>query len=76
MFNNTWICRYPRPHKFVFENGSEIKKDFTPLLKDFDTKPVLTSVNNPQDNDWVEKLHQVILNRLVNKDLNNKFLTI
>ena len=25
LFNNTWISRYPRPHKFMFDNGSECK---------------------------------------------------
>ena len=31
LFNNTWICRYLRPRKVVFDNGSEFKQDFTPL---------------------------------------------
>ena len=25
LFNNTWLCRYPRPRKVVFGNGSEFK---------------------------------------------------
>ena len=25
LFNNAWIRRYPRPHKIVFDNGSEFK---------------------------------------------------
>ena len=33
LFRRTWLSRYPRPHKFMCENGSEIKRDFTPLLK-------------------------------------------
>ena len=24
-FKDTWLCGYPCPHKFVFENGSEFK---------------------------------------------------
>ena len=71
-FNNTWLCRYPRPHRVVFENGSEFKRDFTPLLKDFDIKPVLTSVKNTQANASVEQVHQVILNMLATKDLDKK----
>ena len=35
LFNNTWLCRYLRPRKFVFDNGYEFKEDFNPLLKDF-----------------------------------------
>ena len=42
------------------------------MLKYFDIKPVLTSVKSPQDNAQVEQVHQVILNMLVTKDLDNK----
>ena len=42
------------------------------MLKYFDIKPVLTSVNNPQSNAPVERVHQVILNMLVTKYLDNK----
>ena len=45
---NSWLCRYRNTRKVVFDNGSEFKRDFTPLLKDFNIKPVLMSVNNPQ----------------------------
>ena len=71
-FNNTWLCRYPRPRKVVFDNGSEFKQYFTTLQKDFNIKPVLTSINNPQANAPVERVNQVILNMLVTKDLDNK----
>ena len=73
MFNNTWICRYPHPCKVVFENAYEFKRDFTPFLKGFDLKPILTSVKYPQGDSLVELVHQVILNMLVTKDLGNKF---
>ena len=72
LFNKIWKCRYPRPCKVVFNNGSKFKWDFNTLLKDFNVKPVLTSVKNPQDNAPVERTHQVILNMLVTKDLDNK----
>ena len=32
LFNNTWLCRYTHTLKVVFDNGSEFKRDFTPLL--------------------------------------------
>ena len=72
MFKNICLCRYPRPRKVVFDNSSELKRDLTHLLKEFDIKPVLTSVKNPQDNIPIEKVHQVILDMLVTKDLDNK----
>ena len=55
LFNNKWICRYPRPQKVVFDNVSKYKRDFTPLLNDFDIKPVSTTIKNPQANAMVEQ---------------------
>ena len=73
MFNNTCLCRYPRPRKVVFDNGSEFKQDLTPLLKDLDIKSELNSVKNPQANAPVEQVHKVILNMIFTKDIDNKF---
>mgnify|MGYP000317589253 CR=1 FL=1 len=56
----------------VFDNGSEFKRDFVPLLKDFDIKPVLTSIKNPQSNAPVERVHQVLHNMIVTKDLDGR----
>ena len=72
LFNNTWLCRYPRPHKVVVYNGYDFKRDFNPLLKEFYVKPVLTSVKNPQANTPFERVHQVISSMLVTKDIYNK----
>ena len=44
------------------------------MIKDFDFKPVLTSANKPQASAPVDRVHQVILNILVTKDLDNKVL--
>ena len=46
-FNNTWICRYPRPQKVIFDNGYEFKQNFTHLLNYFDIKPVLETFKKP-----------------------------
>ena len=69
LFNNTWLCRYPRPKEVIFDNGSEFKMHFSSLLKDYGVKPVPTSVKNPQANAAVERVHQVIQNMLRTKDL-------
>ena len=58
--------------KSCLTNGSEFKRDFTPLLKDLYIKPVLTSVKKNQANAPVEQVHQVILNILVTKDIDNE----
>ena len=72
MFNNTWLCRCLRPSKVIFDNGHEFKRDFTPLLKGFNIKSVLTSIKNPQSNAPVERVHQVILSMLFTKYIDNK----
>ena len=72
LFNNTWLCRYPRPRKVVFDKGSDFKQDFTPLLKYFGIKHVSTTIKNPQVNAPVERVHQLILNMLITKDIDNK----
>ena len=42
------------------------------MLKDFDIKPVLTLVENPQANAPAEQVHQLILNMLVTKYIDKK----
>ena len=54
IFYNTCLCRYPRLHKVVFENGYDFKQDWTILIKELDIKPILTPVKNPQANAPVE----------------------
>ena len=71
LLNNTWICRYLCPQKVVFENVIEFKRNFSHLIKYFDIKPVLKKIENPQDQGLVEWVHQVILNMLVTKYLDN-----
>ena len=68
-FNNTFLSRYPHPCKGFFDNRPDFKWYFTPLLKGFNIKPVLTRIKNPQANAPVDRVHQIILNMLVTKDL-------
>ena len=70
-FTQAWLCRYPRPSKVRFDNGSEFKKDCFPLLKDFVIKLKPTSIKNPRSNSIVEQIYQVMGNILRVKDLNN-----
>ena len=69
LFNNTWLSRYPRPRKVIFDNRNEFKKDFLPLLKDFSIKPTPTTIKNPQANSILERIHQVLGNMLRTKNL-------
>ena len=47
LFSQIWLCRYQRPQEVLFENGSNFKRQFTPLLKYFSITLVCTSINNP-----------------------------
>ena len=71
IFDEVWLARYPRPRKVLFDNGSEFKKDFQPLLQDFAIKPTCTSIKNPQANAILERIHQVVGSMLKTKDLVN-----
>ena len=42
------------------------------MLNDLDIKPVLTKIKNPQAKALLERVHQVIFNMLVTKDIDNK----
>ena len=53
----------------MFANISEFKGDFTPLLMNFDIISILTTIKNPQANALMERVHKVILNMLVTKDI-------
>ena len=68
LFDQAWLSRYPRPNKVVFDNGSEFKKDFVPLLQDWSVKPVCTTIKNPQANSPVERIHQVIRHMFLTKN--------
>ena len=70
LFNQTWLNRYPRPKKVRFDNGSEFKKDFILLLKEFGIKPKPTTIKNPQSKAIVERVHQVVGDRLCTHNLN------
>ena len=72
LFNNTWLLRYPRPRKVLFDNRSGFKQYFNPLLKHFGIKSVLTTIKNPQHNALVERVRQVVLNMLFLKYIDNK----
>ena len=69
LFEQTWLSRYPRPREVICDNGSEFKLHFMTLLKDFDIKPKPTTVENPQGNSPVERIHQVVQDMIKTKEL-------
>ena len=73
IFDQMWLSRYPRPKEIIFDYGSEFNMHFMTLLKDFDIKPKATTVENPQGNSPVERIHQVVQNMIKTKEL-DKFV--
>jgi hypothetical protein len=74
LFNQVWLAWYPRPTKVIFDNGSEFKKNFILLLKDFSIKPTVTTIKNPQSNAVVECIHQVIDSMIKTQQLEDQVL--
>ena len=67
LFNSTWLNIYPCPRKVIFDNITEFKQDFTPLLKYFDIKPIITTIKKPQSNTPVGQVHELILSLIFTK---------
>ena len=65
VFDNQWLCRYPRPYKCIYDQGSAFtSKDFQELLSSYGIVPSPTTIQNPQANSILERVHQVIGNML------------
>lgn len=60
-FDNTWLCRYPKPIKVVCDRGPEfLGHDFPQLLLEAGIKFRPISALNPQSNGIIERVHQSI----------------
>ena len=58
IFDQEWLCRYPKPARVIHDNGSEfIGSEFQEMLRSFDIIPVPTTVKNPQANSVIERIH-------------------
>ena len=60
-FENTWLCRYPKPLKVICDRGPEfIGHEFPAKLLEagIQFKPV--TAKNPQSNGIIERVHQTI----------------
>jgi transposase InsO family protein len=59
-FDDTWLCRYPRPQFIGFDNGSEYKNVFSAMCENYGMEKKLSTSYNPQSNGIVERVHQVL----------------
>ena len=62
IFDNEWLCRYPRPYYVIFDNGTEFGSDFRELLESYSIVPKQITIKNPQANAYIERTHHVITN--------------
>jgi hypothetical protein len=60
LVNKTWLCRYPRCHYLMYNNGSEFKLHFKYLCKSYGITRKPTMVKNSQANGILERVHQVL----------------
>ena len=65
-FEDHWLSRYPKPRKFVNDNGNEVLgPEFLQMLHRNNITSVPTTVKNPQSNAVVERLHQTLKTTIV-----------
>lgn len=69
VLNLTWLSRYPRPEKLIFDNGTECKKDFCHIFDNYGVKHRPTTIKKTQANSILEHVHQVLGNMLHTKNL-------
>jgi len=75
-FYSLWLTRYPRPLRCIHDNGKEFTAPpFQHLLKHMGISNVTTTVNNPQANSVIERMHlsfgQILRAILAQAKLNN-----
>jgi hypothetical protein len=65
LFDSEWLCRYPRPARVVYDNGSEfVGHEFQELLESYGIKPVAMTVRNPRSNGVIERVHLTMFDML------------
>ena len=64
-FENSWLCRYPRPLTCTHDQGTEFTGwDFQHMLRRHNIHANCISAKNPQANSVCERMHQVVGNTL------------
>jgi len=73
-FDDTWLCRYPRPQYLGFDGGSEFKSVFEQMRRNYEMKKKPSTSYNPQSNGIIERVHQVLNDILRTFELEKKEL--
>ena len=68
-FDSHWLCRYPRPNIFIYDNGGEFTCcELQYLIHSYGITGIPTTVKNPQTNAFAERVHLTIGDMLRNED--------
>jgi hypothetical protein len=60
-FDETWLCRYPRPERCIHDQGLEFTgQAFSELLDSYGIDNIKTPVRNPEANGILERIHRVL----------------
>lgn len=72
ILDSIWLSYYPRPKEISMDNGSKFKKEFSDLYKNMGLKKKVSNKRNPKLNAILQRIHQVLGNRLQVFDLKKK----
>ena len=77
LVDQTWLCRYPRPTRIIYDRGNEflghaLKNDL--IEKEHGIKANCATTENPQSKSILERIHQVIKNLVRKFELQNNYL--
>ena len=65
LFDQEWLCRYPRPEVCIHDNGGEFMgMEFQEMLASYGIKAKPTTVKNPQANAIIERTHLTMADQL------------
>jgi hypothetical protein len=71
-FNNTWLCRYPRPLECGYNNGKEfLGIEFQELLESYSIRSKPMTVKNPMANAIVERIQGTLDKQLFSTIFNS-----
>ena len=74
VFDDVWLCRYPRPEYLGYDGGSEFKGVFAEMRANYGMKGCESSPYNPQANGIIERVHQVLADALKTFELSGREL--
>ena len=66
-----WLCRFPKPRKVIYDQGSEFEIELKELCENYDAVRVPSSRRNPQSNAIIERMRLALLNMLCELELSD-----